>query len=139
MSGPGDLAGEEALRMFGQAGDHRGGQRALTHVIQRLGRAGNRLASEMLVPVPFPSSSLRRIARRLSWLLARRAIRRRAFCFPKPAAVLSRVAGPGSETHVNICGADLAHFLSVSRCAPQGPGCWVPLRLGPHVRFVVTE
>ena len=37
MSGPGDLAGEEALRMFGQAGDHRGGQRALTHVIQRLG------------------------------------------------------------------------------------------------------
>ena len=37
MSGPGHRVGEEALRMLGQAGDHRGGQRALTHVIQRLG------------------------------------------------------------------------------------------------------
>jgi len=52
-------------------------------------------------------------------------------------------AKPGCRTGLRNpcehCGADLAHFLSVSRSAPQGPGCWVPLRPGPHVRFVVTE
>ncbi len=37
MRGPGDLGGEDPLGMFGQAGDHRPGQGALSHVGQRRG------------------------------------------------------------------------------------------------------
>ena len=37
MCAPGRLIGEEPVRMFGQAGDHRCGERALAHVGQRLG------------------------------------------------------------------------------------------------------
>jgi len=37
MGGPGGLIGEDPLRMFGQAGDHRPGKRALAHVGHRLG------------------------------------------------------------------------------------------------------
>jgi hypothetical protein len=66
------------------------------------------ICSEMLVREgpypPFPLSSLRGIARCLSSELARRAIRLLGLLFSQAAALLSRVAGLGSETHVNIAG-----------------------------------
>ena len=37
MRGPGSLIGEDPVGMFGQAGDHRPGERALAHIGQRLG------------------------------------------------------------------------------------------------------
>ena len=37
MCTPGRLIGEELIRMFGQAGDHRCGKRAVAHIGQRLG------------------------------------------------------------------------------------------------------
>src|SRR5262249_11914446 len=37
MRGPGSLIGEDPVGMFGEAGDHRPGERALAHIGQRLG------------------------------------------------------------------------------------------------------